>query len=176
MTLTPQLRKAVLTAHIACSVGWLGAVATSVALAVAGLVSQDGQVVRSAYLALEVLVRFVLVPFSLAALFTGLVQSLGTPWGLFRHYWVVVKLLINLGSIAVLLAYLQTLSALADVAAQTPAGGDLARLRSPSPVVHAGAALLLLVVATVLSVYKPRGVTPYGWRQQQVRRAQRSQE
>ena len=33
-------------------------------------------------------------------------------------------------------------------------------------VVDAAAALFVLLVATVLAVYKPRGMTPYGWRKQ----------
>jgi hypothetical protein len=53
---------------------------------------------------------FVLVPLSLASLLTGLVQSLGTPWGLFRHYWVLFKLLINVLATIVLLMYMQTLT------------------------------------------------------------------
>jgi hypothetical protein len=36
-------------------------------------------------------------------------------------------------------------------------------------VVHAGGALLLLLAAVTLSVYKPRGMTRYGWREQHER-------
>ena len=35
----------------------------------------------------------------------------------------------------------------------------------------ASAAVLALLVATTLSVYKPRGVTPYGWRKQREQRS-----
>jgi hypothetical protein len=114
---------------------------------------------------------FVLVPLSLASLLTGLVQSLGTTWGLFRHYWVLFKLLINLVASIVLLLYMQTLSYLAGIAAETTlSSGDLGALRNPSPVLHAGGALLLLLVATTLAVYKPRGMTRYGQRKQHERR------
>lgn len=82
----PRLRKFVLTAHITFAVGWLGAVATFLALAIAGLTSQDAQTVRAAYLTMELIARFVIVPLSFAPLLTGPVLSLGTPWGLFRHY------------------------------------------------------------------------------------------
>ena len=51
----------------------------------------------------------VLVPLSLASLATGLVCSLGSVWGLFRHYWVLFKLAINLVATIVLLLYMQTL-------------------------------------------------------------------
>ena len=168
MTARPRLRKFVLTSHVVSSVGWLGAVAVFLALGVVGLTSQDPQVVRAVYLAMESAGWFVLVPLSLASLLTGLVQSLGTKWGLFRHYWILVKLLMNVVATIVLLLYMQTLSYLADVAAQS--GGDLSDLRSPSPVLHAGIGLLLLLVAATLSVYKPRGMTRYGQRKQNEQR------
>jgi uncharacterized membrane protein len=165
--MTPRLRKFALTAHVVSSVGWLGAVAGSLALAVAGLTSQDAQLVPATYLTMELTGWFVLIPLSLASLLTGLVQSLGTKWGLFRHYWVLMKLLINVFATIVLVLYMQTLGSLADVAAETAsAGDDLRGLRSPSAVLHAGAALLLLLVAATLAVYKPRGLTPYGQRKQ----------
>src|SRR5437762_3503112 len=93
--MTPSLRKLVLTAHVTFSVGWLGAVAAFLVLAIAGLTNQDTQIVRSAYLAMELTARFVVVPLAFASLLSGLVQSLGTPWGLVRHYWVLVKLLLT---------------------------------------------------------------------------------
>jgi hypothetical protein len=171
MTMQPGLRKFALTAHVTSSVGWLGAVLCVLALAVAGLISRDGQLVRAACLAMDVAGWFVLVPLSVASLFTGLVQALGTTWGLFRHYWVLIKLLMNLIATIVLLLYTQTLDHLAGMAADpTLSSEDLRGLRSPSPVVHAAGALLLLLVAAILSVYKPRGLTAYGQRAQQQRR------
>ena len=164
--MTPRLRRFALTAHVVSSVGWLGAVVCVLALAVAGLASEDPQTVRAVYPAMEVAAWYVLLPLALASLLTGIVQGLGTKWGLFRHYWVVIKLGINLLATVVLLLYLETLGSLADMAAAS-SGGDLSGVRSASPALHAGAALLLLIVATVLAVYKPRGVTGYGWRKQQ---------
>ncbi len=166
MAMNPGLRKLSLTAHVTCSVGWLGAVGVSLALAVAGLTSLDAQTVRAAYLMLELIGRYLLVPLSLASLLTGLTQSLGSRWGLFRHYWVLFKLLMNLVASIVLLLYMQTLGYLARVAAETSSDGGLRGLRSPSPVLHAGGALVLLLVAVTLSVYKPRGLTRYGRRKQ----------
>ena len=171
MIMPPRLRTFALTAHVTFSVGWLGAVAAFLALAVAGLVSQDAETVRGAYLVMELTGWFVLVPLSIASLLTGLVQALGTPWGLFRHYWVLAKLLVNLFATVVLLIYMGTLDSFAAAAAETSfSSSDLSELRSPSPVLHAGLALLLLLVATTLAVYKPRGMTPYGQRKQREQR------
>ena len=161
------IRKLALTAHITASVGWLGAVAAFLALAIVGLISQDAQIVRAVFIAMELTGWFVIVPLSFASLLTGLVEALGTKWGLFRHYWVLAKLLINIFANIVLLIYMPTLTYLAHEASDARvSGGDLGGLRDPSPVLHSTAALLLLLVATGLGVYKPRGMTKYGWRKQ----------
>jgi hypothetical protein len=170
MTMTPRLRKFVLTAHVTFAVGWLGAVAGFLALAIAGLASQDAQTVRSAYLAMELIARFVIVPLSFAPLLTGPVLSLGTGWGLFRHYWILIKLLITTLSTIILLVHMQPISRLAGAARETTLfSADLHRMQVQM-VVASGAALLALLVATTLGVYKPRGVTPYGWRKQHEQR------
>lgn len=166
MTLRPRLRRFVLTAHITFAVGWLGAVAAFLALAIVGLTSPDAQVVQAIYLTLGLIARLVIVPLSFAPLVTGPILSLGTPWGLFRHYWILAKLLINTLSTLILLIHLQPISLLADAAAKTTVfGADLHGLQVEM-VVASAAALLALLVATTLAVYKPRGMTPYGWRKQ----------
>lgn len=174
--MTPSIRKLALTAHVTSSVGWIGAVVASLALSVVGLSSQDVQLVRAVYLTMEPLGWLVLFPMSLTSLATGLAVSLGTRWGLFRHYWVLVKLLMNLFATIILFLYMQTLGSLADLAsASTSTGGGLRVLRSPSPLIHAGGALILLLIATVLSVYKPPGMTRYGQRKLLGERERRGQ-
>lgn len=83
-------------------------------------------------------------------------MSLGTMWGLFRHYWVLIKFLITVLSAIILFMYTQTLSHLGEIAADMTLSVD--DLRNPSPVLHSGAALLAFLVATTLSIYKPRGM------------------
>lgn len=172
MIMTPGLRKVALTAHVTSSVGWLGAIVGFLALAIASLTSEDFQFVRASHLAMRLTAWYVIVPFSVASLITGLVSALGTKWGLFRHYWVLFKFLINLFANVVLLMYMPTLDHFARVAADASlSGGDLNMLRDPSAVVHASLALLLLLVATVLGLYKPRGLTPFGRRKLREERA-----
>jgi hypothetical protein len=171
MTLTRPLRKLVLTAHITFAVGWLGAVAVFLALALAGLTSQDAQTVRSAYLAMDLTARFIIVPLSFAPLLTGPVLSLGTPWGVFRHYWVLAKLLITIVSAIIMQVHLRPINLLAAAAAQTTLlSADLHGLQVQM-VIASAAALVVLLAATTLGVYKPRGLTSYGWRKQQEQRA-----
>lgn len=164
MTMRRALRDFALTAHVTSSVGFLGAVAGFLALAIAGLASQDTQVVRAAYVANGLTARFVIAPLCFASLLTGLVMSLGTRWGLFRHYWVLVKLLLTVLTTLVLMNQMAPINHIAAVAAETPlSAADFRALRS-SLVVHAGSGLLVLIVTTTLSVYKPPGMTRYGWR------------
>ena len=160
----PAVRRVVFTAHVMASVGWLGAVVAFLGFAVVGLMSQDPETARGAYLVMEPAAWLVLFPLAFASLLTGLVQAFVTPWGLFRHYWVVFKLVINLVATVVLLTYMSTFRVMADVAADPKA--DLDVVQNPSPLLHAAAALLLLLSATALAVYKPRGLTRYGRRKQ----------
>jgi hypothetical protein len=160
LILPPRWRKLALTAHVAASVGWLGAVLAFLALAAVALLSADAQTVRAAYLVMEPAAWVALVPLAVASFLTGLVSSLGSVWGLFRHYWVLFKLVINLFATAVLLIYMQTFRGMAEIAADPTA--DLASVRNPSPALHAVLAFGILLVATVLAVYKPRGVTRFG--------------
>jgi hypothetical protein len=167
MIMPSGVRKVVLTAHVVASVGWLGAVAAFLALAVAGLASSDADLVRSAYPAMELTTWFVIVPLAALALVSGVVQSLGTTWGLFRHWWVVAKLVITVLATLLLLLHTQPIGRLAEAAAVAPpAAAELHPLRVQL-VFDAGGALLALLVTTILGIYKPRGLTPYGQRKEQ---------
>ena len=78
MLMTSNVRKLALTTHITSSLGWFGAVAAFLSLAIAGLSSQNAQTVRAAYLSMEWITWAVIVPMSIAAFLTGIVQSLST--------------------------------------------------------------------------------------------------
>ena len=180
MAMSPGVRKLALalTAHVTSSVGWLGAVAAFLVLSIAGLTSQDADLVRGAYLAMNLIGQFMIVPLSLAALLTGLVQSLGTPWGLFRHTWVVVKLILTIGSTLLLL--LHQFTAVAGAARRvtaTAAGSlpDVGRLGTQL-VSDAALAILVLVVTAALSIYKPWGRTRYGRRVQPQEHAEQAEQ
>lgn len=107
------------------------------------------------YLAMQQATSYVIVPFALASLLTGLLVSLGTKWGLFRYYWVTTKLVITVPITALLLTHTKLISLVASAAAQTVlSGSDLHRERVELAV-KAGLALLPLLVTTALGVYKP---------------------
>lgn len=159
--MSPKLRKAVLAGHLTSSVGWIGAVVTYLSLGVTAVVSTDVQTVRGVWIAMEVTGWFVIVPLALGSLVTGLAMALGTKWGLFRHYWVLISLVLTLFAVTILLLHMPTVSALADLARKADAatlldlGGDLA---------HPAIGLVVLLVIQVLNIYKPRGMTRYGQR------------
>src|SRR6266700_4636973 len=146
--------------------GWVK-VAAFLALALAGMTSQDRELVRAAYLVMGLTTWFVIVPLAFASLRTGGVSSLFTRWGLFRYYWVLVKLVITILSTLILLVHTQPIELLAGVAAKTAVVGANLHSEQILMVNASGAALLVLGVITALSYYKPRGMTRYGWRKQQ---------
>jgi hypothetical protein len=158
--LSPFWRKVALIAHVVVSVGWAGAVVVFLAVTAIGLTSPDESTVRAVYLLMEPAAWLSLIPLSVASLVTGVVSSVGTTWGLLRHYWVVFKLLINVVATVVLVLYMQTFAAMARLAADPAVQVEV--VRNPSPALHGGIALAALLVATVLAIAKPRGVTPLG--------------
>ena len=145
MTMTAGVRKLALTAHLTTSVGWLGAVGAFLALAVAGSTSADTQIVRAAYLAMGLLYSYVVLPLAFGSLLTGLFLSLGTPWGLLRHYWVVIKLLLTTVSVIILLVQSKSIHSLAALAAD-PMSSVTGLPESRRPLIHAAGGLLVLLV------------------------------
>lgn len=167
MTMSPRVRKFALATHLTCSVGWIGAVAAYLALGVAATSSEDVPTVRGAWIAMDLVGWYVAVPLALTTLLTGLVMAFGTPWGLFRYYWVLFAFVLTTLATIVLLLHMPTVGSKADVAREATGarlnelGGDL---------FHSGLGLVVLLVIQVLNVYKPPGMTRYGWRKQEERR------
>lgn len=161
-TMSPRVRKFCVTIHVICSVGWLGAVLAYLPLAVTGLKSVDADVVRSVYGAMERIGWFAIVPLSLAALLSGLVQSLATEWGLLRHYWIIAKLGLTLVATAILLLHMPTVSRVAETAMSMPLPIVPPEMLRTQLLVHAAGGVVVLVAITAISVFKPWGRTPFG--------------
>jgi hypothetical protein len=172
MVLTPGLRRFMLTLHIIFAVGWLGAVAGFWALAVVGMTSHDDQTVRSVYISMNVITRFIIVPLSFAPLLTGPILSLGTPWGLIRHYWILAKLFLTVISTLMMQLHVQPIDLLANATAKAAVLPTNLHDIQVQMVIASALALLVLIVETALAVYKPKGMTSYGWRKQDEQRAQ----
>jgi hypothetical protein len=165
VTMRPGLRKFALTTHITLSVGWIGAVVAYLVLVVAAMTSKDAQTLRGTWIAMGLIGWNLIVPLALASLVTGFVMALGTPWGLFRHYWVLISLVLTVFATVVLLKHMQTVSFFAGMAAATD-NAAVGALRGGlrGELLHAGVGLLVLLAIEVLNVYKPQGMTPYGRR------------
>jgi hypothetical protein len=170
MIMSPGLRKVALTAHVTSSIGWFGAVSAFLALALAGMLSPDRELVRAAYLVMGLTTWFVIVPLAFVSLLTGVISSLGTKWGLFRYYWVLMKLAITIFATLALLDHTKAINLLTATAEKAAVlGANLGGARREM-VVASSLALVVLLVLTLLSVYKPRGLTPYGQRKQDEQR------
>jgi hypothetical protein len=164
----PALRKFVLAAHLTFSVGWIGTVIAYLALGLSAVNSEDSQTIRAAWTAMEIVGWYVIVPLAVASLLTGLIMALGTKWGLFRHYWVVISFGLTVFATAVLLLHMPSVSTTADIAQRVEGaelnalGGDLG---------HPAIGLVVLLAVQVLNIYKPSGLTRFGWRREQERRS-----
>lgn len=169
--MSPRLRKFALSAHLTLSVGWTGAVLAYLALGIAAVTSEEVQTIRAAWSAMELIGWYVIVPLALASLLTGLVMAFGTKWGLFQHYWVLISFALTSFATAVLLLHMPTVSSTADLVQEAEGarldalGGDL---------LHPGIGLVVLLVVQTLNLYKPQGLTAYGWRKQQEQRLLKS--
>lgn len=168
MAMTSPLRKFVLTLHVMSSLGWAGAVAVFVVLDIAILTSPDPQLGRVLWLALQAAAWSLLVPLAFASLLTGVILALGTVWGLFRHYWVLFKLVLTLIATVVLVLYTQTITTVAGMAMDPAMSG----MEFPSALLHTGGGLVVLFLTTILAIYKPRGMTRYGQRKRLEQRKQ----
>ena len=141
------MKRLTLLLHVVSSAGWWGAVAAFLVLAIAGVGGDAG----AACHALALTGWGAIVPLAVLSSATGLVQSLGSAWGLARHWWVVFKIVITLACTALLLLHLWML-------------GDCRSGTAAQMTFDAALALVVLMVPLALSVYKPRGVTPWAQR------------
>lgn len=156
MRLSPPLRRAALAVHLAVSVGWIGAIAAYLALDLTAASAAGATTLRAAYFGMCVIAGSVIVPLAVATLVTGLVVSLGTKWGLVRHWWVLVSLALTVFASVVLLVETGTIASYAAIAAD-PAATDAQVQALGSTLVHSLAGSLVLLIVLALNVYKPVG-------------------
>jgi hypothetical protein len=149
-----RAHKIAITAHVLAAVGWFG-IAVAIAFGgVAATVTSDPTLAHALFRAMET-VPWLSIPFGLIAVASGMLLGVGTVYGLVRHWWVVAK-------IAIAAAVIITDSVIVARVAH-----DAAVTGSPAPPLFGStsAHVVVLGVATALSVFKPRGRTPWGRRQ-----------
>jgi hypothetical protein len=145
--LPPQARRALLVLHVLSSVAVAGNAATILVIAL----GSDGS--RGEYRLMPLLANTVGLPLVVVALVTGVLGGLFSPWGLFRHGWVVVKLILLVVVLGCGVFVLRP--ALARLAIEPGAGTAWV-----TGVVGDCVPLALLTLSTVLSVFKPKGIFP----------------
>lgn len=163
-TISPRLRKAVLTAHVAISVGWLGLVTGMFAMSVAGATTHDAELQAAMYRTMSMLDEIFLGMTSMFALISGIVVSAGTKWGLLRRTWVATKFFLTMCVMVLGFSVIHQLILKANTLVDEKApvrGGELDGVgwaMSGAALV----ALLSLVLMTAVSTYKPWGTTRWG--------------
>jgi hypothetical protein len=100
--LSPRARKLTLSLHLTVSVGWIGAVLAYLGLGLTAVRSDEIEQIRGMWSAMDAVGWYVIVPLAGASLVTGVIMALGTKWGLFRHYWVVISFVLTSLSVLIL--------------------------------------------------------------------------
>jgi uncharacterized membrane protein SirB2 len=144
--LTPGVRRAVLTVHIASSVALLGSCAAIVAIHVRAASTSDPGLAASAYELLGMFPTLFGIPLSLISLASGVTLGLGSRWGVLRYRWVTAKLVLLLAVIVVGALILGP---------QTTAMADDGSGSQTALIAASAWDVLALTLATCLSVYKP---------------------
>lgn len=160
---SPATYKVLLTAHIIVSVAWIGVVIAKIALKLFAIASDDPAVTASLFFATSRL-DFAFPPLALGTIITGVPLSLGTKWGLLQHYWVATKIALTFG---VIVTAVQLGTRIPRPTGLPPAESDILSIATaPTTLLLAISLshLLMLVVATILSTYKPWGKTALGRR------------
>lgn len=155
LRMPPRVRKFVLTVHVAVSVGWLGLEIGQLILATVGLAADSPELIRATRIVMEILGIEVVAVAAWSSLITGLLLSLATKWGLLKHYWILTKLVINVGLMVAGHSFFRHW--LRDQAALGVTDDSV----SIKLMVGMSIGFTLLVTATTLSVYKPWGKTRF---------------
>lgn len=163
--LAPAARKAVLVLHVVSGIGWMGVDIALFVLLITARTTNDAALVISGFNAIRMIVPVAVPPLSLSILVTGLTLGLGTPWGLVRYWWVVVKLVLSL--VMAVLVFVSLVPAVnsIDVLSATTLSADAVRASlGPLPtqlMFPPIVSFLMLGIATVLSIVKPWRRTPW---------------
>ncbi|NUT48101.1 MAG: hypothetical protein HOV94_12440 [Saccharothrix sp.] len=119
--------------------------------------SGDAAVRHTMYTTMHKLVYVAGIPLAALALISGVVLCLRTPWGLWKHLWIKVKIVLLFLVIGIGVgAVRQWIRTLEDKTAVGADGSGLAAVQWYQ-LAGVGVQVTALVVATFLSVYKPSG-------------------
>ena len=165
--MSPSLINLNRTAHIIISLSWIGTVIAFFAISIVGLTSHNIEIVRGSYYFMDLISLYTIIPISVLAFLTGLIQSLGTSWGLFRYYWIILKFVLTIAAVGLLLLHqFKLMDQAAAIVELSPAGtmpnvgGSGKELMTKS-----GLAIFLLVGIAILGIYKPWSQTSFGHRE-----------
>jgi uncharacterized membrane protein len=163
--LTPAWRKALLVLHIVSGVSWMGVDIALLVLLLTARAADDAASVASAFNAIRMIVPIAVPPLSLSIVATGLLLGLGTPWGLVRHWWVLVKLVLSLVmAVLVFTSLVPGVNAIAELDLATTSADAVRASLGPLPsmlLFPPVVSFLMLGTATVLSIFKPWRRTPW---------------
>jgi hypothetical protein len=148
-----RAHKVALSAHVLTSVGWFG-IAVAIALCGIAAAATGDDALSGSLRRTMAVAPWLTIPMGVASALTGVLLGLGTAHGLVRHWWVVAKEVVMVAVVVT------------DGVLVAPVAHHAATTGSATPPLYGStiAHVVLLGAATVLSVFKPRGRTPWGAR------------
>lgn len=147
-------RKFVLTLHVGTSVGWLGAALAMLILTITAMVTTEPEIRHAAYTFMHINDLAMMIPLGYSAFITGILLALGTNWGLFKYYWIVVKLVLT--TLILIFAGVFTQVWVREAITVTTDGGSADAL-GIYLLVNAISFSVVFWTTTTLSTYKPWG-------------------
>lgn len=155
--MSKKTRQLLVFAHVVVSLGWMGAGAANVVLAMTAGYSVPGELQRICYLMISRLDDAIVIPAAFASLVSGVVLGVVTPWGVTRYWWVLIKLVVTVAVIAYstfgIGVWVEESIQVSSAGLESPVAGPLAY--------GAGLNIVAFLFMTWLSVAKPWGKTPW---------------
>jgi hypothetical protein len=152
LTLSASWRKLLLSLHVATTVSILG---MDLVLLTLGIASLGGADPRTIYPAASLVDAWLVAPLAVLSLGTGLLLGVLTPWGVFRYWWVTIKLAVTIVLTGIVLFVLIPRLGMVAASVTVSDAGPLS-IGQRAPLVLAPAlASSLLLLNVVLAIFKP---------------------
>ncbi|CAM5780763.1 MULTISPECIES: hypothetical protein [Brevibacillus] len=159
--LSIRKKQLIIIIHVLSVVCWLGGAMVMLLLGMYMLKAENGEqlyyTLDNMHLVDVVFIRYTAV----VALLTGIVLSVWTNWGLFKHYWILIKLILTVSLIGFGIGYMADwLSQIVRIAEQERflALGDAAFLNTSYSLIGGAIAnIVSLIFMTAITYFKPFG-------------------
>ncbi|MGW1989035.1 DUF2269 family protein [Embleya sp. NPDC001921] len=152
-----SVRRAVNSGHVVFAVGLLGVEWVMLLIGIVARSTDDPALRHGAYQLMRIFALAGGIPFAVLSLITGVLLCLYTPWGLWQHLWIKVKIVLLIAVIVTGAAVVSQFAHRLIAASASEGNADALPPLQTWHLVVVTFQLVALIVATALSVFKPSG-------------------